>query len=68
MHLAERIRASIAELEIKAADVDLRVTISVGVAELQASESSVDILQRADRMLYRAKSRGRNLVITDDGC
>ena len=68
MHLAERIRASIAEMEIKAADVDLRVTISVGVAELQQSESSVDILQRADRMLYRAKSRGRNLVITDDGC
>jgi diguanylate cyclase (GGDEF)-like protein len=67
MLLAERIRASIAGMEIKAGEVELRVTISVGVAELQASESSIDIIQRADRMLYRAKSRGRNLVLIDDG-
>lgn len=66
MQLAERIRAAIAALEIKTTDAEIQVTVSVGVSELQPSESSVDILQRADRMLYRAKSRGRNLVITGE--
>lgn len=37
-------------------------TLSAGVAELQADESSVDFLDRTDRSLYRAKDDGRNRV------
>ena len=42
------------------------VTVSGGVAEYRAGESTEDLLRRADRSLYRAKQLGRNMVITGD--
>ena len=39
------------------------VTVSIGVAEAQASsESAEDVIRRADAALYQAKQRGRNRV------
>jgi diguanylate cyclase len=43
-----------------------KVTASFGVAKLRADESANDLLQRADELLYAAKSRGRNRVVADD--
>ncbi len=43
-----------------------KVTASFGVAKLRADESANDLLQRADQLLYAAKSRGRNCVVADD--
>jgi len=43
--------------------VDTRVTVSIGVAEPAGSEMPVeDVIQAADKALYRAKERGRNRV------
>jgi diguanylate cyclase len=42
-----------------------KVTASFGVAKLRADESANDLLQRADELLYEAKSRGRNCVVAD---
>lgn len=64
--LAERIRATIEALDIAAADTRIPVTVSVGVAQLGPGESKVDLLEKADTMLYRAKYRGRNQVIAPD--
>jgi diguanylate cyclase len=41
------------------------VTVSIGVAQLQPSETPGEILQRADRALYRAKRAGRDRVVAD---
>jgi diguanylate cyclase len=41
----------------------LKVTASVGVAELAAGESAESWLQRADRALYEAKNAGRDRVV-----
>jgi diguanylate cyclase len=43
-----------------------KVTASFRVAKLRADESANDLLQRADELLYAAKSRGRNCVVADD--
>jgi len=39
-----------------------RVTISIGVAEHRVGESSADLIERADAVLYEAKRTGRNRV------
>lgn len=64
--LAERIRNTISELVTHASDAKIMVTVSVGVAQLAAGESKVDLLEHADSMLYRAKYRGRNQVVMAD--
>jgi diguanylate cyclase (GGDEF)-like protein len=45
---------------------DAVVTVSIGVAQLEASDEQdfAAVLARADRALYRAKELGRNRVET----
>ena len=64
--LAERIRGAVEELETHAGGTTVQVTASVGIAELGAGDSKVDLIERADTMLYRAKFRGRNQVVGAD--
>jgi diguanylate cyclase len=42
-----------------------KVTASFGVAKLRTGEQAEDLLQRADRRLYEAKTQGRNCVVAD---
>jgi diguanylate cyclase len=42
-----------------------KVTASFGVVKLSADESAVDLLRRADQLLYEAKVQGRNCVVAD---
>jgi diguanylate cyclase (GGDEF)-like protein len=62
--VAERIRVAVARIAI---DTDLgtvRFTTSIGVAQSQEEDESVDVLlARADAALYAAKAAGRNRVI-----
>jgi diguanylate cyclase (GGDEF)-like protein len=45
---------------------DIRLTISVGVAEWRASCEDLETwFARADRALYRAKESGRNRFVLD---
>lgn len=45
----------------------LRVTLSLGVAEIGAGEVLEDCLKRCDQALYRAKDAGRNAVVAARG-
>ncbi|HIJ37960.1 MAG TPA: diguanylate cyclase [Rhodospirillaceae bacterium] len=59
--LAERIRKALAEFHFES----LRpVTASFGVADCKASDNLEQWVSRADQALYRAKSLGRNRVVT----
>jgi diguanylate cyclase len=65
-HLADVFRRSIEKISVK----DRRsgviigdVTVSVGVAQKTGKELASDVLERADKMLYKAKTLGRNRVM-----
>jgi diguanylate cyclase len=65
--VAERIRSAIATAEQPVPSSGAGVTISLGVAELAASDDDFDLLyRRADRALYASKDRGRNRVSVSD--
>lgn len=63
--IAERIRASLAALQVPTECGPLQVTLSIGVADLRTSpadDSVEQVVQRADQALYTAKQSGRNQV------
>ena len=61
--VAERIRHTWADSPVNLDGELIHSTISIGVAEaLETDQSLEDLLRRADRMLYKAKSYGRNRV------
>ncbi|PWV99145.1 diguanylate cyclase (GGDEF)-like protein [Hoeflea marina] len=60
--LSDRVRQAVSQLNLEAGNVTLRVTISVGLAIWDGSESGEDLYRRADKQLYEAKRKGRNRV------
>jgi diguanylate cyclase (GGDEF)-like protein len=61
---AERLRAAIARLEVRAPQGPVKVTVSIGVAS--ASGESIDfeaLIRHADDALYKAKREGRDRVV-----
>ncbi len=62
--VAERIRRVIQDTPIKACGVELRLTVSLGCAQINSGPDPVDnLLKRADNRLYQAKRTGRNKVV-----
>ena len=66
MTIAEKVRHSVAALDIRhaASDVAGHVTVSLGVATVFEDQdvSPVDLINAADAALYQAKEMGRNRV------
>jgi diguanylate cyclase (GGDEF)-like protein/PAS domain S-box-containing protein len=67
--VAERVRAAVAASEVQNGELGdgverapIRVTISLGVAQLRGDEPLESLLKRADRALYAAKDLGRDRV------
>ncbi len=64
MQYAERIRAGVEAQPVTIAGEQLRLTVSVGVAQKSAAAAQLDqLIKRADDALYRAKHEGRNRVV-----
>ena len=60
---AERLRRMVAEVGRSFADLGIRVTASVGVAQWREPLSAAELLDRADRALLLAKQRGKDAVV-----
>jgi diguanylate cyclase (GGDEF)-like protein len=67
---AERLSAGIKALRVDSKAVDgaqVKVTVSIGVAEIQDGESAESLVARADAALYAAKDAGRDRVMLAGG-
>jgi diguanylate cyclase (GGDEF)-like protein len=59
---AERIRQRVAVSHLDQHAGAPRVTISIGVSVIEAGDSPMDLVRRADECLYQAKAEGKNRV------
>ena len=78
LEVSERIRSAVARHPFRVYDEETRVTVSLGIsvypqdigtgvspAKSEYDERHLfDLLQKADRALYRAKEEGRNRIVT----
>lgn len=62
MIVAERIRNNLERHATQWEGHTLRVTASIGAAQLQSGDNQQLLFDRADKAVYRAKALGRNLV------
>lgn len=59
--VAERLRTKIQSLIVKYEDLELNITISLGICDFTSDLSSFNLwLERADQALYHSKHQGRN--------
>ncbi len=59
--IAERVRKDIEDAVFSKST--LKVTISIGLTELR-DDNALEIITRADNLLYKAKNSGRNKIVT----
>lgn len=64
--LAEKIRVAVESHTYEKNLNPLRVTVSIGVADIRADDSFEGATKRADLALYKAKALGRNCVVLAD--
>lgn len=60
--VAERIRSSVEGLQFTVNGVTVPMTLSLGVATRQHNETTRDLLDRCDKLMYVAKQSGRNRI------
>jgi len=64
--VANRLRKEVETHEFPGQNLPLRITISLGIAQYnnKLDLTKNDLIERADKALYKAKSSGRNRVVT----
>ncbi len=68
LQVANRMRKAIAEYAIKAYDETVNITISMGISAYPEDGKTVeDIMEKADRALYKAKAEGKDRVSIENG-
>lgn len=64
--VAERIRGRVEARGLRVGNIEVKVTLSMGVSERSLGEERSDLIGRADRAMYGAKSAGRNRVVVSE--
>jgi diguanylate cyclase len=63
----DRLRDLASKMIVDSEGVEIRLTLSAGLAQIMPEEESDLLVRRADQALYAAKSAGRNRVCWHDG-
>lgn len=58
--LAKKIHQVLREETIPFQDVNISITVSMGIEQMNANQAIDDVISRADKYLYQAKNAGRN--------
>jgi diguanylate cyclase (GGDEF)-like protein len=66
LEVAERVRQQIGGEPFVIAPIQVKTTASIGVCQWHSGQDPLDLIQRADAAMYRAKQNGRNRVESDD--
>lgn len=67
IRVATRIRDAVASAPLATRKGPVPVTVSVGVANRRAADGSItDLIERADKAMYRSKQHGRDMVSIAD--
>ena len=61
--VGERLRKAVEETTVSLDNLNINVTISMGLAEFTQDESGEELFAQADKALYKAKESGRNRVV-----
>jgi diguanylate cyclase (GGDEF)-like protein len=65
---AEKLRDAVASFNFRFNDVDIPITISLGVAQIDPNlETGDEAIARADLALYHSKHQGRNRATVHPG-
>jgi diguanylate cyclase (GGDEF)-like protein len=63
---AERLRRAISQIMYSTENEPVRVTVSIGLAELRENADTLEtLIERADQALYSAKQSGRNRTVQE---
>ncbi|MGA1862350.1 diguanylate cyclase [Deferribacter thermophilus] len=65
--VAERIRKEVENRSFHAVNIDLKVTISLGVCSTKEAQDIKDLIKKADEALYKAKREGKNRTVVYQG-
>ena len=61
--VGERLRKAVEETTVSLDNLNINVTISMGLAEFRQDESGEELFAQADKALYKSKESGRNKVV-----
>src|SRR5437867_4101106 len=67
LRAAQRAHVAVEQVSYRVEGADLRVSVSIGVAEVLPDESLEAFIKRGDDALYSAKQGGRNCIYYHDG-
>ncbi len=63
----EKLRKDVSQSQFHYQGTGVNITVSVGLAEMQADDTPESLFQRADRALYTAKANGRDRTSAEPG-
>jgi len=64
-HICKAIAETSYRVEVEGEEIELAITISVGVSAYRSGDTEIAVIERADKALYTAKHAGKNRVVSE---